>query len=159
GLDAGSLPRSEELRAITARWLEAYSRGDVEACLARASSMRGATSWGTDVGEFFDDPDLLRKFTQLDFAGRNYLWTFGTLQIDAWAEGSVGWSIVRADLLVDGAVQDLRVTFVFHLELDDWKFVHGHFSFPSTGEEYGAPPGRSLELIARAAAEERPDLD
>jgi len=62
----GSLQESEELRAITARWFDAYSRGDFEAWSARFSTMAGVTAWGMGPGEFFDDADLLRRFTELD---------------------------------------------------------------------------------------------
>lgn len=159
GREAGSIERSEELRAITARWFDAYSRGDVEASVARLSTMAGVTVWGTDAGEFFDDPELLRRFVELDLSSGEYGWVFGPLQIDAWAEGSVGWSIVRGTIELENGPQEIRATHVFHLEHGEWKVVHRHWSFPASGVEYGAPLGRSLELIARAAADERPDLN
>ena len=75
-------------------------------------------------------------------------------------EGTVGWSLAHADAVFpDGERREFRSSLIFHLEEDDWKIVHEHWSFGAREEEWGAPAGRTLTLISRAASDERPDLD
>src|ERR1700759_3281265 len=89
--------RSEELRAVTARWLEANDRDDVVAELARLSDSAWTGGFGTDVDEVLPpDPEFLRKYVPLDHETSD--WSFGPMEIDAWVEGTVGWSQARCDV-------------------------------------------------------------
>lgn len=156
------LERSEELRAITERLWAANRRGDADALVAGKSQMHGVTVLGPFAGEFIDDPEHLRRYLKLLFddnpAGFPQL---GRPIVDAWVEGSVGWSITRIPIEVAGVSHEQRVTIVFHLELGDWRIVHEHWSFeaPETSERaFGTTQGRTLELLSAAAEADPPDL-
>ena len=122
--------------------------------------MKGLTVWGIDEGEFIDDPDLLVRYSKLDFEeGHLATSEFGPLQIDAWVEGRVGWSLTHSTVEFGSAgPREFRSTFVFHLERDEWKIIHEHWSLATPEETYGWPAGRTLALISKAAEHERPDL-
>lgn len=157
--DRAGLGPSEELRAITARWFDSISRRDVESALARFSAMKGLAVFGTDVGEYIDDPELLRRYSRLDFNEGGFdSFDLGPLRIDAWVDGHVGWSLTRATVPTDAGPQEFRSTLVFHLEQDEWKIVHEHWSYAASERVHGRPTGRTLDLLSRAAGDERPDL-
>ncbi|MGN6377736.1 MAG: adenylate/guanylate cyclase domain-containing protein [Gaiellales bacterium] len=155
----GGIQRSEELCAITARWFDAIRRRDYETDLARFSWMQGLSVWGTIAGEYIDDPELLRRYTRRDFEEGGFEgWEFGPLRIDAWVEGTVGWSLTHSTISSSTGPLDFRSTLIFHLEQDEWKIVHEHWSYGASDETYGMPAGRMLDVLSRAASEERPDL-
>jgi class 3 adenylate cyclase len=117
--------------------------------------------WGINEGEYLDDPELVRRYTRLDVEDGGFDdWEFGPVRIDAMVEGSVGWSLAHADAIFsDGHRREFRSSLIFHLEDDEWKIVHEHWSFGADESEWGKPEGRTLSLISQAAANERPDLD
>ena len=160
--EPGSLERSEELRAITERFWAATRRGDVEAVIARKSQLRGLTLFGPDAGEFIDDADdFVRYVRRLYEDDPSWGSTLGPPAIDAWVEGSAGWSISRIPVELSDLVHQLRATFVFHLERGDWRIVHEHWSFEApqvTQQAWGQSYARTMELLSEAAALERPDV-
>jgi class 3 adenylate cyclase len=153
----GQLRRSDELRAVTARHWAAFRRGDADAVIARLSMMDGVTLFGTDQSEYIDDPDALVRYTRQQFAALP-LFPVGDAQIDAWSEGEVGWAVVRSTVQT-ATVRELRATIVYHLERDEWKVVHAHFSVPAPNEEvFGTPLKFNLDQLAEAVENERPDV-
>jgi len=157
GRERGRLHPSDELRAITARYWAAFLRGDAGAAIARSSLMEGMTFIGTDESEYVDDPDAFVRYTELQFEALP-TWPLGDAQIEAWAEGSVGWAVVRSTVTAT-TVRALRVTLIYHLEHDEWKIVHGHYSVGAPNEEvFGTPLTFSLDRLAEAVASERPDV-
>jgi class 3 adenylate cyclase len=150
------LEQSEELRSVTARMWTAWMRGDVESVLSRFSRSPGVSGFGTDPTEVFDDPVRLERYTRAEFEAMGGPWPFGPAEIDAWHEGDVGWSTVRAEMLSDGS-RTLRVSYVFRLERDDWRVVHQHWSVGVTNEEL-LGVHLPLEVLAEAVEGERPDL-
>jgi class 3 adenylate cyclase len=155
--DRGQLHVSEELRSITARYWAAFQRADYAAVIARVSSMRGMTVIGTDETEDVSDADALARYTELQFEAVPAP-PLGDARIDAWSQGEVGWALVRST--VEGEfVRALRVTLVFHLEKDEWKIVHGHWSVGVPNEEvFGTPLTFSLDRIVEAVEGDRPDV-
>ena len=90
------LERSEELRAITERLWQANSRGDVDAVVMRKSRVRGVTMFGPYAGEFIGDPDQFLRYIRLLFEDSpGGFPQLGQAEIEAWSEGTVGWSISR----------------------------------------------------------------
>jgi class 3 adenylate cyclase len=75
------------------------------------------------------------------------------------SEGTVGWARVRTewDAAVGGPVE-YRITCVLHLERGEWKIVQWHGSNPSPNEEHGYFLTKSVDQIAEAVSESRPDL-
>jgi class 3 adenylate cyclase len=154
--------RSEELRAVTARWLETADRLDLSA-LARFSEAHWTGGWGTDVDEVFPTFELAKQYAVVEFepGGQDAAegtWHFGPLDIASWVEGSVGWSIASCNVEMPSGTQQFRATMIFHLERGEWKMVHQHWSFAASEELWGGEPGRALRIMAAIAKAERPDL-
>lgn len=152
------LTRSDELRSVTTRYWAAFRRGDADAVIARYSLASGMTMIGTDESEYIQDPDRLVEYTRAEFGSLGG-WPLGEAKIDAWAEGDVGWSIIRSTVGADDLRHALRVTLVFHLEHDEWRVVHQHWSVGAPNEDViGIPLTYNLEQLAEAVETERPDL-
>ena len=155
--ERGQLHRSEELRSITARYWAALRRGDYDAAMARCSLMGGITLIGTDESEYIDDPDAFVRYTKLEFEELR-AWPLGDAQIDAWSQGEVGWAVVRSTVEATSS-RVLRVTLLFHLENDEWKIVHQHWSVGAPNEEvFGTPLTFSLDRLVEVVESERPDV-
>ncbi len=150
------IDRSDELRSVTARLWAAWTRGDVEAVIGRFSLSPGVSGIGTDPTELIDDPEILERYTRAEFDAMGGPWPFGPAEIDAWREGEVGWSIVRAEILAVASAP-IRVSFVFRLERDEWRVVHQHWSVGVENEEV-LGVRLPLEVLAEAVEGERPDL-
>jgi class 3 adenylate cyclase len=150
------LERSEEIRSVTERMWSAWMRGDIESVLGRFSPSPGVSGFGTDPTEVFDDPVRLERYTRAEFETMDGPWPFGPAEIDGWREGDVGWSTVRADMLLEGS-RPIRVSYVFRLERDDWRVVHQHWSVGVPNEEL-LGVRLPLEVLAEAVEDEQPDL-
>jgi class 3 adenylate cyclase len=155
--ERGQLHVSEELRSITARYWAAFRRGDAQAVIARASLMRGVTLIGTDETEYIDDPEAMVRYTKEEFEALP-TWPLGEAQIDAWSQGDVGWAVVRSTVETT-SVRALRATLIYHLEQDEWKIVHGHYSVGVPNEvAFGTPLTFSLDRLVEAVETDRPDV-
>src|SRR5262245_8313725 len=97
-LDSGDgLAPSDELRAITSRWFAAIARADADAALARFSAGPAMTYWGTDIGEFVDDPEQLDRYVRSAFSdGQIRVWGAKPHRIDAWVDGRIGWTVSQS---------------------------------------------------------------
>jgi len=147
---------SSELHAVTARFWSAFIRGDADAAIGRTSTMDGVTFLGSAEHEYLDDPDRIRAVLQLNF---DLLGEFpiGEAEIDARAEGSVGWAVVRSSLASPEGPREMRATLVFHLEHDEWRIVHHHYSVAVPNPEtFGIEI--AIDQIAELVEAERPDL-
>ena len=155
--DRGRLQPSDEVRAVTARFWAAFERGDKQAVLSRISRMEGVTAFGTDESEYIADPDDLVRYLEMQFEALPTL-PVNAAEIDAWSQGDVGWSILRSTIT---AVRPMpvRATFVFHLENDEWKMIHGHWSVPAPNPDvFGTDLTFSLDRLVEAVESERPDV-
>jgi class 3 adenylate cyclase/ketosteroid isomerase-like protein len=153
----GQLRRSDELRAVTARHWAALRRGDVDAVITRLSMMDGVTWIGTDQSEYVDDPESLVRYTRQQFDALP-VFPVGEAQIEAWSEDDFGWAVLRSTVEA-ATVRELRATIVYHLEHDEWKVVHAHFSIGAPNEEvFGTPLTFSLDQIVDVVENERPDI-
>jgi class 3 adenylate cyclase/ketosteroid isomerase-like protein len=153
----GRLHRSEELSAITARLWAAFRRGDAQAVIGRLSLVDGVTGFGTDESEYFDDPETFVQYLKLQFEAMPNL-PVGDAEIDAWSEGDVGWAVLRSTVTATSVIA-LRATFVYHLESDEWKLVHGHWSVGAPNQEvFGTELTFSLDRIVEAVETGRPDV-
>jgi ketosteroid isomerase-like protein len=145
GSDPGAIERSDELCSITSRLWAAWTRGDVDTVMGRFSLQDGVSRFGTAPFEFLHDPDQLERYTRAEFDDFGGGWPLGAAEVEAWVEGNVGWSIVRSQVVADvpEGSQPLRCTFVFHLERDEWRVVHQHWSI-------GFRTSRSSEFVGRS---------
>jgi hypothetical protein len=126
----------EELRDLTLRLYEAEATGDISFVERHYSRQDGAVYIGSDPNEWWEG---LESFLE---AMRAQSEAMGGMQIvsgqlQAYREGSVGWSIDRdaSFRLPDGTEIPFRNTCVFHQENGEWKFIHGHTSIGVRNEE------------------------
>jgi class 3 adenylate cyclase/ketosteroid isomerase-like protein len=154
----GQLARSDELRAVIERLWAAWVHGDAEAVVQRFSRQAGVSGFGTDPSERFHDAAQIERYTRAEFAAVAGDWPFGPAEIAAWTDGAVGWATVESEVVAQPVEsQPLRCTFVLHLERDEWKVVHQHWSI-GVPNEHSLGLSLPLEVLAGVVGEEQPDL-
>jgi adenylate cyclase len=157
----GETPRvepSEELRQIVIRFFDALRDGDTEAVSNRISRQPGFERFGTDPDEWWQDGDAAaRVWIQVMRETDGYPWRL-VGDVHAMSEGGVGWAGGRAEFDASEGPVELRFTCVLHLEHGEWKLVQWHGSVPSSNEEHGFFITKSVDEIAEAVSESRPDL-
>ena len=151
---------SEELRSVVIRLFEALRDGDAEAVSNRISRQPGFERFGTDPDEvWFDGETAARVWVQqMRDLGGGVPWRLID-DVRALSEGTVGWAAARTEVDTPaGGTVEYRFTCVLHLEHGDWKIVNWHSSVPTPNEEHGFLLTKSVDEIAEAVSESRPDL-
>ncbi len=112
---------------------------------------------GTAENEYLEDAEQIRALIKLNFDLLGE-WPMGEPKIEARQEGPVGWAVVRGSLTTpEGGEQEMRATLIFHLEHDEWRIVHHHYSIAAPNEEtFGIEV--SIDQVAEMVQSERPDL-
>lgn len=150
---------SPELREVVSRFFEALRDGDEEAVNNRISRHPGFERFGTDPDEIWRDGEAaarvwVQQVRELD----GYPWRLID-EIHAMSEGTVGWAGVRTEFDANvGGPTEYRFTCVLHLEHGEWRIVQWHGSNPIPNEEHGHFLTKSVDQIAEAVSESRPDL-
>jgi adenylate cyclase len=132
------MEHSDELKDLTLRFYEAAASGDLSFLERYVSRQEGAVFVGTDPNEWWEGFEALRDALRAQseaMGGGGLRIVAGQLQ--AYREGSVGWSIDRDALfrLPDGTEIPFRNTVVFLQEDAEWKLIHGHASIGVRNEE------------------------
>jgi len=156
GTKSRGIDPSTELHAVTARFWGAFIRGDAEAAIGRTSIADGVTFLGSAENEYLEDPEQIRALLKLNF---DLLGEFpiSNAVITARAEGSVGWAVVRGSLASPEGPREMRATLIYHLEQDEWRIVHQHYSVAVPNDvTFGIEV--SIDQIAEMVQAERPDL-
>ena len=151
---------SEELRQVVTRFFEALRDGDTEAVSNRLSRQPGFERFGTDPDEVWHDGETAARVwvQQMRDLGGGMPWRLID-DIRALSEGTVGWAAARTEVDAPaGGTVEYRFSCVLHLEHGDWKIVNWHSSIPVVNEEHGFMLTRSVDEIAEAVSESRPDL-
>jgi len=150
---------SEELRLVVSRFFEALRDGDEEAISNRITRQPGFERFGSDAAEWWQDgATTARVWTQqVHEMGGGYPWRL-LGDVHALSESSVGWAAAQAEFDAAEGPVVFRFTCVLHLEHGDWKLVQWHSSIPSANEEHGLFLTKSVDEIAEAVSESRPDL-
>jgi adenylate cyclase len=149
---------SEEIRRVVIRFFDALRDGDEEAVSNRISRLPGFERFGTDAVEWWQDGDAAaRVWIQVMREIDGYPWRL-VGDVRAMSEGSVGWAGARAEFDAAEGPVELRFTCVLHLEHGEWRLVQWHGSVPSSNEEHGFFVTKSVDDIAEAVSESRPDL-
>ena len=151
---------SEELRRVVTRFFEALRDGDTEAVSNRLSRQPGFERFGTDPDEvWFEGETAARVWVQqMRDVGGGIPWRLID-DIRALSEGTVGWAAARTEVDAPaGGTVEYRFTCVLHLEHGDWKIVNWHSSIPVRNEDHGFLLTKSVDEIAEAVSESRPDL-
>jgi ketosteroid isomerase-like protein len=119
---------SAEIKEAMLRVYAAHASEDASAMLPHFSRQEGVLAIGTDPNEWWAGFDTLAQIykTQLSEMGGRVQIEAGDLQ--AFAEGTVGWVADRAVLQVLGQRIPVRVTAVFQQEDGEWKIVQYHVS-------------------------------
>jgi class 3 adenylate cyclase len=149
---------SEEIRRIIDRLTKAIAEGDSESVLGRLSDHPGTLIVGSDPAEWWRGHETRAVWArQIEEFDGSFLVTAN--EIDAWEEGSVGWASVKETIDWGGKTIEGRASYILHLEHDEWKVVHVHWSFPQPHVDV---LGRSLTVtideLEQAVQRERPDL-
>ena len=140
------------------RFFDALRDGDEEAVSNRISRQPGFERFGTDAVEWWQDGDAAaRVWIQVMREIDGYPWRL-VGDVHAMSEGSVGWAGARAEFDAAEGPVELRFTCVLHLEHGEWRLVQWHGSVPSSNEEHGFFVTKSVDDIAEAVSESRPDL-
>jgi adenylate cyclase len=151
---------SEELHRVVTRFFEALRDGDTEAVSNRLSRLQGFQRFGTDPDEVWLEGETAARvwIQQMRELGGGYPWRLID-DVRALSEGTVGWAAARSEVEAPaGGTVEYRFTCVLHLEHGDWKIVNWHSSIPAANEDYGFLLTKSVDEIAEAVSESRPDL-
>jgi class 3 adenylate cyclase len=156
--DSPSVEPSEELREVVIRLIDALRDGDEEAISNRISRQPGFERFGNDPAEWWrDGEDASRVWVQQVRETGGFPWRLVS-EVNAMREGNVGWAGAQAEFDGSEGLVQLRISCVLHLEHGEWKIVHWHGSVPSPNEEHGFFITKSVDEIADAVSESRPDL-
>jgi hypothetical protein len=132
------MEHSDELKDLTVRFYEAAAAGDLSFLERYVSRQEGAVFVGTDPGEWWEGFETLREAlrAQSEAMGGSGLQIVAG-QLQAYREGSVGWSIDRdaSFRLPDGTEVPFRNSTVFLQEDGEWKLIHTHTSIGVRNEE------------------------
>src|SRR5688500_9278511 len=134
------MERSDELRDLTLRLYEAESTGDLAFIERHCSRQEGAVYVGSDPNDWWEGLEVFVEALRAE--SEAIAEAIGGMQIvagqlQAYREGSVGWSVDRDALfrLPDGTEVPFRNTYVFVQEDGEWKLIHGHTSIGVRNEE------------------------
>jgi len=147
---------SEEIRRVVERWTLATARGDAIP-LERLSDHPGTLMIGTDPAEWWRGKAAHAIWArQIEQIGP---FPVTATEIDAWEEGTVGWAGVKETVEWEGRSIESRATYVLHLERDEWKIVHVHWSFPRAKvDTLGRSVTVSLDELEETLQRQQPDL-
>ena len=149
---------SEEIRRVIDRLTKAIAEGDSESVLGRLSEHPGTLIIGSDPAEWWRGHETRAVWArQIEEFDGSFLVTAN--EIDSWEEGSVGWASVKETINWAGKTIEGRASYILHLEHDEWKVVHVHWSFPQPHVDV---LGRSLTVtideLEQVIQREKPDL-
>jgi class 3 adenylate cyclase len=149
---------SEEIRRVVTRFFEALRDGDEESISNRISRQPGFERIGSDPDEVWHEgEDAARVWLQQVRELGGYPWKLID-DVHAISEENIGWAGARAEFDGPEGSVEFRFTCVLHLEHGDWKIVQWHSSIPSSNEDHGLFLTKSVDEIAEAVSESRPDL-
>jgi ketosteroid isomerase-like protein len=131
-----AMEQSDELKDLTLRLYEAEATGDIAFIERHFSSQEGAVYVGADPNEWWEGFEAFLEAMRAESEAMGGMQIVSG-QLQAYREGSVGWSIDRDAKfrLADGTEVPFRYTCVFVQEDGEWKLIHGHTSIGVRNEE------------------------
>jgi hypothetical protein len=137
---AHPMQASPELHDLCIRNFQCMAAGDIAAIMGEWSQQPGVRLIGIDPTEWFTDHTDIERFVRAGSEGS--VGIPDGLEIEAFAEGSVGWANMRYILpLPHGGAVTVRWTQIFHQEGEGWKSVTVHISA-------GVPEDQFMPLYA-----------
>lgn len=152
---ADAIKPSDELIAVTRRWMGALEARDGLVLTALFSNSDALRYVGTDQGEFFAGRLLRDAYPQHVQELPAFRLSCETLE--AFAQGEVGWAnwLGAAHFLERNERTPYRFSFVFALEAGIWKIVHVHVSNPRSNVEVWGGEHQVFQRLMQAAMAER----
>jgi class 3 adenylate cyclase len=149
---------SEEIRRVIERLVRAITEGDSESALGRLSDHPGTLIIGSHPAEWWRGNETRAVWgRQLEEFDGSFL--VRADEIDAWEEGTVGWASVKETIDFGGKTIEGRASYILHLEHDEWKVVHVHWSFPQPHlDVLGKSLTVTIDELEQAVQREKPDL-
>lgn len=144
---------SQELVAITQRWMVALGKKQGSILEALFSNTDQVRYVGSDDDEFFSGKILHEGYSQHAEAMPKLQLKNKT--IEAFSRGDIGWSIWIGELQFAGKSKGesfpYRFTFIFSLEAGIWKIVHVHVSTTRSNVEVIGNEHFVFQRLVRAA--------
>jgi len=155
------LEPSAELTAVVRRVFGSINARDLAAVRNLHADRAGVTFVGTDPDEWwtsFGEVVSVIEAQLGEFEAGGVTFELG--DVEAYSEGTVGWVACRPKLVFpDREPTEVRWTAVLCLDGGIWRLVQWHLSVGVVNEELlGFEMTTSIESIAAAVQEERPDL-
>lgn len=119
---------STAIRELELRGFQLMGAKDVAGIMARVSQQPGTMFIGTDPSEWLTSNAAIEQMVRASVENSSGKLP-DDLEIDAFEEGTVGWSNMRyTGKLPNGGTFLIRWTDIYHQEDGNWKLVSGHVS-------------------------------
>ena len=144
------MERSAELEAVTRRFFDAMRAGDDATVMSMWTAEEDSLYVGSDPNEWFDSRTQIDLVMRAQFAEMGGGFALRMDRIAAWTESTVGWSCADMTLEIDPPIP-VRFNTVWHIELGQWRCVHGLTQVAVRNEEVlGIELTTSVDLVAQA---------
>lgn len=148
--------------AIPYKFAEAYARRDLQGVLALFADDRDVVFLGTGKDERRVGIAAVREHIERNLDQSRALF-FRFDWVRASSAGPVAWVAAEGVMMAELAREELeipvRFTGVLTVIHGDWLLVQAHLSMPAVGQEAGESFPSSLQVLADAVQEERPNLE
>ncbi|MGE3285523.1 MAG: nuclear transport factor 2 family protein [Pseudonocardia sp.] len=132
------MERSPDLEEFVRDWFAHATRGDAALVRSRVSASEHTRLIGSDPDEVFRGGAAVATFLCGEVDGAGGAVTFTPDDVEAFAEGSVGWATTHVTIrLPDGGQVSPRWSAVFHREDGTWMFVQTHASIAVANDAVG----------------------
>ena len=124
-----------ELALLMERMYRSFDTYDAETFIDGISHQPGTMVIGTAPDEWWIGPDAVAATIRVQFSEMPAA-HFETEETLAWKEGTVGWVVSRALMVIEGMPSIMtRSTLVLREEGAHWRIVHWHLSMPVANED------------------------
>lgn len=132
---------ASEVKAVLARFADAYARRDLEALMACVATDDDMVMYGTGADEKRVGPKEIEAQAQRDWdQTESAAMQFDTTAVSA--AGNVAWAAVDGafELRAGGQIMKMpaRASIVLEKRGGKWLIVHAHFSMPAGGQQAGS---------------------
>lgn len=132
------MERSSELEQLVAAWFEAATKGESSLIDDHVFGGDETRLIGSDPSEVFRGGAAVAEFLRGEVEGAAGSVTFSPTDIEAFAEGTVGWATTKLTITMpDGKYVSPRWSAVFRRERGLWEFVLTHASIGVPNGEVG----------------------
>jgi class 3 adenylate cyclase len=124
-----------ELAPFMDRMYRSFDTFDADTFIDGVSRQPGTMVIGTALGEWWVGFEAICAMIRVQFSEMPPV-HFEVEETDAWKEGTVGWVVSRALMVIEGMPSiTTRSTLVLREEGAHWRIVHWHISMPVSNED------------------------